>query len=286
MNIYGKKINVLKANGEMVPFDAEKIRRSLRRVKAKPNVIEQIIEAVEREIYDGIPTSKLFKIVFSELKKTQKHVAGKYNLKRAIMELGPSGFPFEKFISAIWKARGYSVTTGVIVKGECINHEVDVIANRGDQQEFIECKHHSFGGKVCDIKTALYVHARYLDIQKKLLSDSAFSKTEFKGWLVTNTRFTADAIKYAPCAGLGLLSWDFPPKKGLREQIDRAGLHPITCLTSIPKNIKRRLMDNGITLCSDLRSNPQVLRRIGIADEKAQKIMDEARAICEVSAKK
>jgi hypothetical protein len=278
-------MNVLKANGELVPFDANKIKRSLRRVKAKPIAIERVIKAVEREMYDGIPTSKLFQIVFSELRKTQRHIAGKYNLKRKIMELGPSGFPFEKFISAIWKSEGFSVATGIIVKGECVSHEVDVIARRSDWQEFIECKHHSFGGKICDIKTALYVHARFLDIEKNLISDSASSKTQFKGWLVTNTRFTADAIKYGPCAGLGLLSWDFPPKNGLRERIDRAGLHPITCLTTISKNQKKRLMEKGITLCSDLGKKSEVLGSIGIRGAKATGVMEEASAICEVPAK-
>jgi hypothetical protein len=281
-----KTINVLKANGEIVPFDPDKIRRSLRRVKAKSSVIDRVIKAVEQTIYDGIPTSKLFKIVFSELRKEQKLVAGKYNLKRTIMELGPSGFPFEKFIAAIWKADGYSVTTGITVKGECVSHEVDVIAKRDKLQEFIECKHHSFGGKICDIKTALYVHARFLDLEKKQRAGFASPKNQFKGWLITNTRFTADAIKYGPCAGLNLLSWDFPPKNGLRERIDRAGLHPITSLTSIPKNQKKRLMDRGITLCSDLGDESGVLQSIGIQGDKAIEVLEEASSICKIPVRK
>jgi hypothetical protein len=279
-------MNVTKANGKIVPFDADKIRRSLRRVKAKPIVIEQVIKAVEQKIYDEIPTSQLFKIVFSELRKTQRHIAGKYNLKRTIMELGPSGFPFEKFIAAIWKAEGYRVKTGIFVRGECISHEVDVVARRAQSQEFIECKHHAFAGKVCDIKTTLYISARFLDIEKKLRADPASSNTQIKGWLVTNTRFTADAINYGTCAGLGLLSWDFPPKNGLRQRIDRAGLHPITSLTSIPKNKKKRLMDKGITLCSDLGSNPEILQRIGIREDKATVVLEEAAAICGISSGK
>ena len=279
-------MNVTKENGEIVPFDAAKIRRSLKRVRAKPNVIEQIIKTVEKKIYDGISTSDLFKIVFSELRKTQRYVAGKYNLKRKIMELGPSGFPFEKFISAIWEAEGYSVKTGIIVKGECISHETDVFAKRGDLQEFIECKHHSSGGKICNVQTALYVYARFLDIEKRLISDPALRKVQFKGWLITNTRFSVDAMNYGTCSGLGLLSWDFPLKNGLRERIDRAGLHPITCLTSISQNQKKRLLDKGITLCSALGSKPEVLDRIGLKGDKARTVLNEASAICRVPERK
>lgn len=74
-------INVTKAGGETAPFNADKIRRSLLRVKTDPVLIERIVEAVDRELYDGIPTSKLYKMVFGELKKRQKVAAGKYNLK-------------------------------------------------------------------------------------------------------------------------------------------------------------------------------------------------------------
>lgn len=278
-------MNVLKANGEIVPFDADKIRRSLVRVRAKPIVIEQVIESVKREIYDGIPTSKLYRIVFNKLKKIQRGVAGKYNLKKALMALGPTGFPFEKFIGALWQAEGFSVTTGKIVKGACVSHEVDVVAKKGDLHEFVECKHHSSRGNVCSVKNTLYFYARFLDLEKKQLAKSANSSNIYKGWLVTNVRFTSEAIRYGTCVGLGLLSWDFPPKNGLRERIDRAGLHPITCLTSLSTKQKAQLMEKEITLCSDLGDHPEVLHQIGIRSEKAKQVMEEVNAICETSAK-
>lgn len=276
-------MKVKKANGDRVLFDSDKIRRALRRVKAKPDLIERVIEIVKRKLYDGIPTSELFRIVFRELKKMQRHVAGKYNLKRAIMDLGPSGFPFERFIAAVWQSEGFAVDIGKIIKGECVSHEVDVIARRGEMREFIECKHHSFGGKICDLKTALYSYARFLDIKKKQISESTDKRKSYKGWLVTNTRFSSDAESYGSCAGLELLSWDYPPRNGLRERVDRAGLHPITCLTSISKGHKRLLMDHGITLSRELLNQSEILRKIGINDKKAQKILDEASAICGIT---
>lgn len=40
-------INVTKASGEVVPFDAEKIWHSPRRVKTDPVLIERIVEGAE-----------------------------------------------------------------------------------------------------------------------------------------------------------------------------------------------------------------------------------------------
>lgn len=273
-------INVTKATGEKVPFDAGKIRHSLLRVKTDPVLIEQIIETVEREIYDGIPTSKLYRIVFDSLKKRQKSVAGKYNLKRAIMDLGPTGFPFEKFVGALWQTEGFSVATGQIIKGYCVNHEVDVIAEKENLHYLTECKFHSFQGKPCDVKHALYVFARFLDIEKKLKTAAAHSDKIHKMWLVTNTRLTTDAEIYGTCAGLGLLSWDFPAGDGLRERVDRVGLHPVTCLTSLSLKEKRQLLEKAVVLCRDLLTKPEILMEIGIRQNKIQEVLDEADAIC------
>lgn len=273
-------MNVTKASGEIVPFDVEKIRRSLRRVKTDPVLIEQIIEAVKQEIYDEISTSKLYKIVFDKLKKRQRSVAGKYNLKRAIMDLGPTGFPFENFVAALWQTEGFTTVTGQIVKGFCVSHEVDVIAEKENLHYLTECKFHSIRGKPCDVKHALYVFARFLDIEKKLTSSAAHREKIHKMWLVTNTRLTTDAVAYGTCAGLGLLSWDFPEGNSLRERIDRAGLHPITCLTTLSVKEKRQLLGKEIVLCRDLCAKPQVLIEIGVRENKIEKILDEADAIC------
>lgn len=274
-------MRVIKANGEEVPFDAGKIRRSLRRVKAKPALVERILESVNRQVYDRIPTSELYRIVFNELKQAQKGAAGKYNLKRAIMEFGPTGFPFERFIAALFQTEGFTTQTGQIIKGYCVGHEVDVVAEKGNLYYMVECKFHNDAGTVSDLKTALYVYARFLDLEKawKNLSDSAGKIHQ--GWLVTNMRFTGDAITYGTCAGLELLSWDFPLKGSLRERIDKSGLHPVTCLSSITQKEKQFLLRNMIVLVKDLFERPQILQEIGIRGERASEVMEEAGAICQ-----
>ena len=273
-------MKITKANGETAPFDKAKIRHSLKRVHASKSEIKQVTDTVKDQLYEGMSTAKLYRIVFNELKKLKKGAAGRYNLKRAIMALGPSGFPFEQFVAAIWKFDGFSVETNVVIDGACVSHEVDVVSDGHGLQEFIECKHHSVRGKVCTVKIPLYFQSRFLDIEKQKLSQLKNTGLSYKGWLVTNMRFTSEAIKYGTCAGLGLLSWDYPPKNGLRDRIDKAGLHPITSLTSISRTRQQKLMRRSITLCRELCERSEVLDSIGIHGSKAELVIEEARAIC------
>ena len=276
-------MNVIKANGDEVPFDEEKIRRSLRRVKADPDVVEIVLELVIGKMYDRITTSDLYSIVFAELKTLQRRSAGKYNLKRAIMQMGPTGYPFEKLIAALFGADGYTASTGQFIKGRCVTHEVDVVAAKGDLLYHAECKFHSFLGRVCNIKHALYAHARFVDIEKGFASEAARSGRIYKGMLVTNTRMTSEAIAYGTCAGLGLLSWDYPQEKSLRGWIDSTGLHPVTSLTALSVKSKRQLLERGVVLCRELTGSPGILADIGLSKQDIDDVIEEAYAVCETA---
>src|SRR5690606_16714612 len=120
----------------------------------------------------------------------------------------------------------------------CVKHEVDVIARNKHKTVIIECKFHSLHGKNCDVKVPLYIDSRYRDI--KHYNSNRGDKTYFdEGWVTTNTRFTEDALAYGKCAGLYLLSWDYPKGNGLKDRIDDIGLYPITVsniLTGREKN--------------------------------------------------
>lgn len=273
-------MNIVKANGDVVEYDANYLRRSLKRAGTHQSLIERVITAVEMDIYDRISTADLYKIVFRTLRRLKKSAAGKYNLKRAIMDLGPTGFPFERFVAALHQAEGFTTRTGVIVKGYCVHHEVDVVAQKANLHIMMECKFHNESGRVCDLKTALYVYARFLDIERVWKELPGHRDKVHGGWLVTNMRFTSEAIKYGTCMGLNLLSWDFPSGESLRERIDRSGLHPITCLTGLQKREKQILLQRELVLCRDLCNRPIVLSEIGIKGARAAAILDEAAEIC------
>tara|TARA_R110002050_G_scaffold83254_5_gene177928 strand:- start:13980 stop:14828 length:849 start_codon:yes stop_codon:yes gene_type:complete len=275
-----KTVNIVKHSGDIVSFDVDKLINSLRRVQASEEVIQQIVEQVENQIYEGITTKKIYQIAFKLLRGKSRVSASKYKLKKAIMELGPSGFPFEKFIGKILEQEGFKAEVGVIVQGNCVQHEVDVIAQKDNNHYMIECKYHSDQGRFCNVKIPLYIHSRFLDVERNWEHRKGHETKFHKGWIYTNTRFTTDAIQYGACVGLGLASWDYPKGNGLKERIDKSGLHPLTALTTLTKAEKTKLLDTGIVLCKDLHENPALLNQIGIDKTRHKKILEDSEALC------
>ncbi len=275
-----QKILVTKASGEKALFSPEKLRHSLHRSGADENTINEILSKVQENLFEGITTKKIYQLAITLLKKESKPFAAKYKLKRAIMELGPSGFPFKKYVAAILKHQGFSVRVGEIVKGHCVNHEIDVIAEKENQHFMIECKYHNQSGYSCDVKIPLYIQARFKDVEEQWKNIQGHGTKFHQGWVVTNTKFTTDAIQYGQCAGLNLLGWDFPKKKSLREQIDESGLYPLTCLTTLSLHEKQLLLNEKIVLCKELCDNPSLLSIALIAEERKKLILSEANTLC------
>lgn len=277
------KMNVTKMSGEKAEFDQSKLRNSLERSGANEAVIQQVIDKIGAFLYDGISTKEIYKKAFRLLRKTSRPTAARYKLKKAIMELGPTGFPFEKFVGAILDHQGYRTQVGVIVKGHCVNHEVDVVAQKEDQHFMVECKFHSDEGRHCDVKIPLYIQSRFIDVEKQWRKSPGHDTKFHQGLIYTNTRFTTDAIQFGACAGLKLVGWNYPKKDSLKEQIDRSGLHPITCLTTLTKAEKQKLLSMDKVLCMDLCNHPNLLNSIGIKNSKKQKnILHEANELCKV----
>lgn len=275
-----ERVVVLKANGERVPFQQEKLLQSLLKSGASKDDAEGIVMKVVKELYPGISTKKIYQKAFSQLKDFSSHLAARYNLKRAIMELGPSGYPFEKFVGAILKHQGYTVQVGKIVSGHCVNHEVDVIAEKDEHHFMIECKYHNQPGIFCDVKIPLYIHSRFKDVEAKWKEQPGHGTKFHQGWVVTNTRFSTDAIQYGTCVGLNLLGWDFPKRKSLKEQIDTLGLYPVTCLTSLTKTEKQQLLKNNVVLCNEICNDKNHLSAIGVTPSRIKSILNEGHQLC------
>lgn len=247
------QIIVLKANGEKEYFDIVKVAKSLQRSGASKQDIKTVLQQLIPKLYNNISTHEIYKIVHSLLYKNTntQGVASKYNLKKAIFDLGPSGYPFEKFLAGIFNSMGYTTKTNIIAKGKCVSHEIDVIANKGSQNIYIEAKFHGRQGFKTNIKTALYVFARYLDI--------AETHKNVEYYLITNTKVTNEVIKYSLCSGLKVISWDYPNNNSLRNLVDKSNLHPITILASIPEITKKHLLNNGVIFYEDLKNNKSLI---------------------------
>lgn len=275
-------VQVKKASGDIVDFNEEKLRRSMRNAGASDEAIDEVIRAVNEILEDGITTKIIYQKAFALLKKKSTATAGRYKLKKAILELGPSGYPFESFVAEILKYQGFRTEVGVYVPGHCVEHEVDVVAEKDHHHYMVECKFHNTFNRHCDVKVPLYINSRFDDIEKEYLKDEKHKKKFHQGWIFTNTRFTSDAIQYGNCAGLKLVGWDFPKRGSLKERINIAGLHPISCLTTLNKKEKESLFEAGIVLCRNLCENNEVLNRLGLSENRKHKILKEAEAICEL----
>lgn len=285
-----KEILITKASGETELFDELKLRNSLEKSGADKNLIERIVVHIKKELRPGMKTSKIYQHAFNLLQKTSRPLAARYSLKKSIMDLGPSGHPFEKIVGEVFKRQGFNIEIGKIIRGKCISHEIDVLAVKDSRTLMMECKFHSQQGIKTDVKIALYVYARFEDIIKAQIdADMTQNYAEnIKGvdsniiepYLITNTKFTSDAIQYGKCANLNMLGWSYPRDENLQNLIEKSGLHPITCLTTLSTWQKKQLLNQNIVLCREISENKNILKTIEIKGVKESQLLQEISSLC------
>lgn len=276
-----KEVLIVKASGEKERFSVQKLRRSLKKSGAAPELIAEVLNHIRRELKDGTKTADIYRHAFSFLRKRHSLSAARYNLKKAIMELGPSGYPFERLVGELLKAQGFSVQVGKVHRGICVSHEIDVVAQKDNQHIMVECKFHNQPGIKSDVKVALYVRARFEDIEKQWKSKPEYSQKLHEAWLVTNTKLTSDAIQYSTCVKMKAIGWNYPAEESLQYLIEKSGLHPLTCLTTLSRFQKRQLLDRGLILCRDISQNKNVLKAMGVNETKITQTIEEINELCQ-----
>jgi hypothetical protein len=271
-------IKVKKNSGEIVQFDVEKLKSALYRSGAKKEEINCIISEISNKLYNGITTKRIYQIAYSVLRKKSHNVAGRFRLKKAVLDLGPSGYPFEKFVGRLLINKGYKVEVSKIIQGNCVTHEVDVIAKNETEHIYIECKFHR-DRKKNDVKIPMYIKSRFDDIKNNFGKLPENKNISIKGMLITNTRFSTDAENFGKCSGLTLIGWDYPKRGNLRDWIDQSGYHPITSLSSLTKKHKQKLLEKDIILCREIEPNIHILEDVGIRKKDLKKIIKEANEV-------
>ncbi|MBI4089193.1 MAG: restriction endonuclease [Candidatus Levybacteria bacterium] len=258
---------VLKATGQKELFSEEKLRLSIQRSGLPANLTEGVVNHIKPKLYEGIPTAEIYRHITEFLGNSSNPFnRSLYSLKQAIMELGPTGYPFEDYISEILKMEGYATTVRQVLQGTCVSHEVDVVAQKQNKY-MIECKFHNNPGGRCQIHVSLYTKARFDDIKEKHNFNEA--------WLVTNTKITPDALNYAICSRMKVISWDYPAQGSFRDLVEKYKLYPITVLSSISQAQKQLLTTNHIVLTRDLYKNPSSLDVLGLPNGKSSSILAE-----------
>jgi Holliday junction resolvase-like predicted endonuclease len=234
---------------------------------------------MEDELEDGMTTSDIYRHAFFLLHKLEKPTAVRYSLRKAITDLGPSGFPFERFVAEIFKAQGYTILVDQMVKGYCAEHEIDIVAYNDKKLVMSEIKFHNQNGLKTDLKVALYVKARFDDLRKLHYHYGDKQMLLSEGWLITNTKFTKSAINYAMCSGVSMIGWNYPTNTSLHDLVEKYGLHPITSLITLSSDEKKHLITKDIILCKTVSENPEILREAGFSHERINLILHEIKSL-------
>ena len=277
-----KQIYIIKANGEKEIFVSSKLENSLRRAGAGPEAIVEVLGNIQQELTDGMTTAEIYRAAFKTLSDIEgASTAVKYSVRRAVMDLGPDGFSFEDFVAATLKATGHKVRLRQNIKGLCISHEIDVIAESDEEFIMSEVKFHNKQGMKSDLKVILYVKERFDDIRKGEFWMNVKKDLDKKFWLVTNTKFTSKAIKYSECCtDLNLISWNYPEGGSLHKIITDAKLYPLTCLESLSKYEKKLFLKKNVVLCRELKQGGErIFNLVGISEEKREVTLKEIDAL-------
>lgn len=270
--------DIIKADGTIVPWNGVKLEESLIRAGASVAVAERIRSTIEASLAPSEESREIYRRAFAMLRSQSRTAAARYSLRRALFEFGPTGHPFEDFVSELFKTEGWTVESRRMIPGRCVPHEVDVYATRGGVHLAAELKYHNDPGYKTDVKVALYVKARMDDIWQCDPKGAHVCPVD-QGYLITNTKFTSQAVDYATCAGLNLLGWSYPREGNLYDRIVASGLYPVTALTHLKKSEKRLLIDQGIVTTTLAREHREKLRDMAIPPERIGNIIAEIESL-------
>ena len=243
-SITPKKTYIIKADGRRVLFNENKILSTCRRAGADRKTAHQILKNVRSQVYQGIHTKDIYQLVLQAIsdEKGRLGLHHRYQLKEAIMNMGPTGFPFENFVAKILSYSGFEISSiRNKIKGKCTHHEIDLIGISDGKKYMIECKHSSVRGSFIGLKVALYTHARFLDTSPYFDGEA----------IVCNVKVSQSAKQYSNCIGQRVLSWRYPPNKSLEKIIEDNKLYPITILNLNTKELEI-FSSNNILLAQDL----------------------------------
>lgn len=274
-------MKIVKHSGDIVDFNPTKLKQSLLKSGANNRVVDTILQSIQKEIYEGISTKQIYKMAFSLLKKAANSHAARYNLKEAIRLLGPAGFFFEKYIARLFASEHYETTINLTLQGKCVSHEIDVLIKKDQVISMVECKFHMGKDANSDVKVPMYILSRFNDLKERKHTIFFGKESISKCWIVTNNRFTSDAITFAKCSGLSLLSWNYPEHNNLKTKNDSNFLYPVTCLTTLSLAEKEKLLILDVILVKEIINNSYCLERIGLSPNRIKNVLREASELCQ-----
>lgn len=272
-------MEIIKSSGEHVIFNPNKIRKSLRRAGARPDVVEKVIGAILPTMHDGMTTRQVFRLVRRELRKVSRRVAHRYNLRDALLKLGPAGFKFEKYVASILTAYQYETELPENeMAGLCVNHEIDVIARKNGRTVMIEAKFRNKFGDTVNLKDTMATWAGFLDMVEGSKTGKCPKFDEV--WIVTNGRFSERALQFGTCRGMHLVGWG-AEEHSLPRLVDHAALYPITVIDDLHQWEMDSFSENNLMLCREIAGQDpaKLAGQVRIDGDRAQKIVNACQEV-------
>lgn len=271
-------IQVIKETGEKETFSSDKLCTSIINAGASPDTAKKICGAIESNLKPGMTTTAIFRQTLRHLVVERPELVANYSLRRGIAALGPAGFVFEQYIATLLQAYGYTTEQGVWMQGECLKHEIDIYATKGKFHFLVEAKYRNSQSIKTHVDVIMYAYARFLDIKdgQKNKKDS-----EYVMWVVTNTKFTSSAIRYAKCKGVKLVGWSYPRGNSLEKMIEKKKLYPITVLPSITPELLAIFAEQKMVLAQDILpyNVTELVDGLKITKKQAELLLSEAQKL-------
>jgi hypothetical protein len=242
-------------------------------------VAESIAGEIENRVYDGIETKKILQMIFRRLRKHKPVTRHQIDLRKALSLLSPAP-DFERFIQLLLSEHGYEVTPNQIMRGRCVEHEVDGVARKNGKTCIVEVKHHYKYHTPTSLDVSRISRAVFEDLTEAFELGLNNLKIDY-ALIVCNTKLSEHAKRYADCRGIRHIGWSSPPKRDLQTMIEEKKFYPITFLKGLKTENRNKLVHNGVILLKQLtqKNLTALSRQTQISRGKLGSIVDKARAI-------
>jgi hypothetical protein len=258
---------VTKADSSRQQFDRNKIVVTCMRMGATKQDAEEIAGKIESRVYDGMPTAKVLQMIFQFIHKYKPQASRLYDLRRGLSWMN-SKPEFEKFVQILLANIGFEVVPNKILKGKCIEHEVDAIARKDGVTYFVEAKHHYNYHAFTGLDESRIARAVLEDVSEGFNLGLTDLKID-EAMIVTNTKYSEQAMQYGICRNILQIGWSTPADLGLRDIILEKSLYPLSCIRGLKTDVRLQLVDSGIILINQLvaEETEEIARRTRLPQE-------------------
>jgi len=270
---------VTKIDGSRRPFEREKVMRTCLRLHASRETAEAVADKVESKLYDGVSTKEILRMIYRYLAEYRPQVKHEVDLRKAICLLRPKP-DFEQYIVRLLTALGYNVLGPQIVRGRCVEHEIDAIAMKNNETIYVEVKHHLWPHTYTGLDIFLQSKATFEDLVGGY--QVGYNKVPFnRPMVVCNTKLSDHAKRYSSCAQIDHICWKSPQDNSLEELVEDHRLYPTTLMKTLDSKSQARLGDAGVLLLQELvNSDPLTLsHKTKIPIDKIKRLSQRAREI-------